>query len=147
MLSHMRGRMAITAIAFGSTVALAAGFAQGGATLAGGGFNRQLVTNVSPDDPTYVTAPSADGRRLFVVTQQGRIRLFKDGKLLPTNYLQVSVSCCGERGLLSMALAPDYVRSGLFYIYYTAPSSGDLTIDEYRRSEANLDVADPESRR
>ena len=30
----------------------------------------------------------------------------------------------GERGLLSMAFAPDYATSGLFYVYYTAKQPG-----------------------
>ena len=48
-----------------------------------------------------------------------------------------------------MAFAPDYVTSGLFYVYYTqqTPDLGAITIDEYRRSDANPDLADPSSRR
>jgi hypothetical protein len=95
-----------------------------------------------------VTAPSGDGTRLFIVGQQGSIRLFKNGTLLPTPFLTVpGVLCCGERGLLSMAFAPDYVTSGLFYIYKTRTPDGAITIEEYKRSDADPDLADPASQR
>ena len=46
-----------------------------------------------------------------------------------------------------MALAPDYATSGLFYVFYTRAPTGteafDLRIEEFRRSAANPDVADP----
>ena len=132
----------------GGLAALALITGQGGAAAepSGGAFDLALVANVSPNDVTYVTAPSGDGTRLFIVTQQGTIRLFKDGSLLATPFLTQAVSCCGERGLLSMAFAPDYLTSGLFYIYYTN-GAGNLTIDEYRRSDADPDIADPNSQR
>ena len=116
----------------------------------GGGFNLAQVTTIAPDDTTHIAAPSGDGTRLFIVGQQGRIRLFKNGTLLTDPFLTVpNVACCGERGLLSMAFAPDYVTSGLFYVYYTrqTPDLGAITIDEYKRSDANPDLADPTSRR
>ena len=39
-----------------------------------------------------------------------------------------------ERGLLSIAFAPDYERSGLFYVYLTAEPAGEIQVREYRRS-------------
>jgi glucose/arabinose dehydrogenase len=35
-----------------------------------------------------------------------------------------------ERGLLSIAFAPDYTTSGLFYVYYVDPM-GDIKIEEF----------------
>ena len=103
-------------------VALLSGGGGASAAPGGGGFDLAQVTTIPPPGGvTYVTAPSGDGTRLFIVLQQGSIRLFKNGALLPDPFLTISPSCCGERGLLSMAFAPDYVISGLFYIYYTAP--------------------------
>jgi glucose/arabinose dehydrogenase len=88
--------------------------------------------------PVYVAAPPGDRSRLFVVEQGGRIRVVHNGKTLPTAFLNVSgaISSGSERGLLSMAFAPDYRQSGLFYVYYTA-RNGDLRIVEYRRASAN----------
>jgi glucose/arabinose dehydrogenase len=56
------------------------------------------------------------------------------------------VSCCGERGLLSMAFAPDYATSRLFYVAFTN-ANGDVEVDEFRRNPADPMRADPTSRR
>ena len=48
--------------------------------------------------------------------------------------------------MLSVAFAPDYSDSGRLYIYYT-DKSGDIRIEEVRRSASNPDAADPATRR
>jgi glucose/arabinose dehydrogenase len=87
------------------------------------------------DDPVYVTAPPGDRRRVFVVEQGGRVIVMRDGRKVDRPFLDVSdrISAGGERGLLSLAFAPDYASSGRFYVYYTA-ADGDIRIVEYRRS-------------
>jgi glucose/arabinose dehydrogenase len=99
------------------------------------------------DSPLYVTAPAGDTHRIFVVEQGGRVWVVKDGKKLPTPFLDIHqrVVSGGEQGLLSLAFAPDYATSGRFYIMYTARPNGDERIVEYRRRTA--DVADPGSAR
>ena len=98
--------------------------------------------------PVFVTAPPGDTHRLFVVERDGRIRVVKDGRKLGTPFLDISsnVRTDGERGLLSMAFAPDYASSGRFYVYFT-DNSGDIHIQEFRRSVGNPDVAAGGSRR
>ena len=97
--------------------------------------------------PTYVTAPPGDTSRLFVVEQAGRIRLVHDGVAQSTPFLDIAgvVLDGGERGLLSMAFAPDYTASGKFYVYFT-DGGGDIRIEEYRRSN-DPNRADPATRR
>ena len=92
--------------------------------------------------PVYVTAPRGDTHRLFVVERAGRILVVRDGRTLSTPFLNISsqVRTDGERGLLSMAFAPDYASSGRFYVYFT-DNSGDIHIQEFRRSAGNPDVA------
>ena len=98
------------------------------------------------DSPVYVTAPPGDRRRIFVVEQGGTVRIVRGGRTLERPFLDISgrITSGGERGLLSMAFAPDYASSGLFYVYYTA-TDGDVTIAEYRRASAER--ADHDSRR
>ena len=98
------------------------------------------------DQPTYLTAPRGDRRR-FVVEREGRIRVVKGGRVLDTPFLDISdlVITDGESGLLSMAFAPDYERSGLLYVYYI-DQQGFITIAQFRRS-SDPDRADPGSRR
>ena len=97
-------------------------------------------------DPLYVTAPPGDRARVFVVEQGGTIRIVRGGQKLDKPFLDVSdiISSGGERGLLSLAFAPDYARAGLFYVYYTDPD-GDARIVEYKRRTD--DEADPDSAR
>ena len=96
--------------------------------------------------PIYVTTPPGDTARLFVVEQGGAIRVARDGVTLGTPFLDITsrVLSGGERGLLSMAFAPDYATSGLFYVYYTAQNNGDIEVDRFHVS-SNPDVADPSS--
>ena len=104
--------------------------------------------------PGSVSAPmqianAHDGSsRLFVVEQAGTIRIYKNGALLPTPFLDIHtlVTCCGEQGLLSVAFHPDYASNGYFYVYYInkLASPGDITIARYSVS-ADPDVADPAS--
>jgi glucose/arabinose dehydrogenase len=82
--------------------------------------------------PTYVTAPPGDRRRLFVVEQAGTIHEVKDGNTVAKPFLDIrsQVQSGGERGLLSMAFAPDYAKSGLYYVYFTG-LDGDIHIQEF----------------
>jgi glucose/arabinose dehydrogenase len=90
------------------------------------------------DNPVYVTAPPGDRKRFFVVEQGGRVWIVRGGKRLARPFLDISgrISSGGERGLLSLAFAPDYGSSGRFYVYFTAPG-GDIRIVQYRRGSAN----------
>src|SRR4030095_15339060 len=68
-----------------------------------------------------------------VVEQEGRIRIVKSQTLLSTPFLDISarVSCCGERGLLSVAFPPNYANKGHFYVNYTN-NDGNTVIARYR---------------
>ena len=79
----------------------------------------------------------------FVVEQGGRIRILQNGVVQTTDFLDLrgSISSSGERGLLGLALAPDYTSSGRFYVNFTNPA-GDTVIARFRRSAGNPQVAD-----
>src|SRR3954471_472001 len=106
----------------------------------------RLLKLGSFDAPTYITQPRGDPRR-FVVQRGGAIVVLRGGRRLSQPFLDISsmVSQGGEEGLLSMAFAPNYKRSGVFYIYYT-DREGFIQIDQYRRS-SDPNRADPSSRR
>ncbi len=103
--------------------------------------------------PVYVTAPPDDLSRIFVVQKTGKIAVVRDG--VSSTFLDITGrvrSSGNEQGLLSMAFAPDYATSGIFYVYYTAQPPGgsgapgsDLTISAFQRTDA--DHADPGSER
>ena len=84
-----------------------------------------------------------------MVERAGRVRLVRDGVMQAAPFLDVSAITLtdhSERGLLSMAFAPDYATSGRFYVYLTSKPAGAIEIREYVRS-ANPDVADPATSR
>jgi glucose/arabinose dehydrogenase len=119
----------------------------GGTDRTGGGpaASVRLVEVASGlSSPLYLTAPSGDPR-LFVVEQPGRIRVIKNGALLPTPFLDVTakVTSGGERGLLSVAFHPQYASNGLLYVNYT-DRNGDTRVERYHVS-ADADRADPAS--
>jgi glucose/arabinose dehydrogenase len=86
------------------------------------------------DAPVHVAQPPGERRRLFVVEQGGRIMVRRDGRTLERPFLDIraKVLAGGEQGLLSVAFAPDYRRSGRLYVYYT-DRAGDSRLVEYRR--------------
>jgi glucose/arabinose dehydrogenase len=130
---------------FAAVLALLGGLAHAGSAADG---DLELLPIGTFSTPIYVAAPPGDGERLFVVEQGGRIRLVRNGTLLTTDFLDITtlVLSGGERGLFSMAFAPDYASTGRFYVFYTARNpEGELTIAEYRRS-ADPEIAEPSGR-
>lgn len=84
--------------------------------------------------------------RLFVTVQNGRVRILAGGRVLPAPFLDVSalVSCCGERGLLSVAFHPNYAQNRLFFVDYTN-TVGDTVIARYQTLASDPNRADPAS--
>jgi glucose/arabinose dehydrogenase len=100
-------------------------------------------------EPLYLTQPRGESADLFVVQRGGQIRVIHNGKVLSQPFLDVGnlITTAGqEQGLLSMAFAPDYRQSGLFYVDYTN-TNGDTRVVEYQRSTDDPLRADPGSAR
>jgi glucose/arabinose dehydrogenase len=83
----------------------------------------------------------------YVVEQGGRIRVVRDGVVLPTDFLDLrgAISSGGERGLLGMAFDPGYLGNGRFYVNFTDPS-GHTVVARFTRSSADPLLANPSSR-
>ena len=86
------------------------------ATLPTGFAETQVASSLA--SPTAM-AFAPDGR-LFVAEQGGKLRVIKNGTLLPTPFLTVTVNSNGERGLLGVTFDPDFPASPYVYVYYTA---------------------------
>lgn len=84
------------------------------------GFGRVLVGG-NINSPTAL-AFLPDGR-IFVCEQTGAVRVIKDGAVLTEPFLQVAVSATGERGLLGIAIDPNFENNGYVYVYYTVASA------------------------
>jgi uncharacterized protein (TIGR03437 family) len=85
--------------------------------------------------PVHITHAGDGSGRLFVVEQAGRIRIVRNGQVLTEPFLDITsrVSCCGERGLLSVAFPPGYESKGHSYVNYT-DLAGNTVVARYRVS-------------
>jgi glucose/arabinose dehydrogenase len=99
------------------------------------GFTDSLVAAGLTDPTAMALAP--DGR-IFVCQQGGALRVIKNGVLLSTPFLTVTVDSRGERGLLGVAFDPNFVSNQLVYVYYTAPTPAHNRVSRFI---ANGDVA------
>lgn len=84
--------------------------------------------------PVYVAAAPGFPRLLFVVEQDGKVRVLRNGRTRGRPFLDIDglVQSGGERGLLSIAFPSDYRQTRRFYVYYT-DNRGDIRVDEFRR--------------
>lgn len=90
-----------------------------------------------------VVSPPSDPR-LFVVEQEGRIRLVEDHQVSdPFLDLTDTIACCGEQGLLGLAFHPDYAHDGRFFVFYTTADANVLA--SYTVSASDPNKADPTS--
>lgn len=96
------------------------------------------------EQPVHLTAP-VDDDRIFIVEQPGRIRVLREGSVLPTPYLDITdrVGSGGERGLLSVAFHPRFAENGYLYLNYT-DRSGNTQIERYT-ADPDADTVDPAS--
>lgn len=121
----------------------------------------ELVTSdlVAPID--IASLPDESGSRL-ILDQSGLIHLLTaEGKLQPKPFLDIRKRLrmledgFEERGLLGMAIHPDFSTNGQVYVTYTAPLAADAPQDwnytrivsEYRRSTTNPDTLNTDSER
>jgi len=115
------------------------------AALASAPWPRVALTRVAGGfvSPTQVTSAGDGSGRLFVVEQRGRVWIVNGGAVSPSPFLDVSdrVSCCGERGLLSIVFPPGRGPKTTFWADYT-DANGDTQISGF---DFNGDAADPSS--
>jgi glucose/arabinose dehydrogenase len=74
---------------------------------------------------------------LFVTERPGRIRLIRNGRLLPAPVATLNVAAMGEGGLMGLATDPAFDVNGFLYICYTTRKEGRLV-----NSVARLTVRD-----
>lgn len=102
-------------------------------------FDETLVASGLTSPTAMEFAP--DGR-LFVAQKSGRLRVIKNGALLPTDFVTLSVTTNSERGLLGIAFDPDFATNRFVYVYYTrATLPVKNRVSRFTASAANPDVA------
>src|SRR5262249_3771287 len=88
--------------------------------------------------PLLVTAPPGDTSRLFILEQDGTIRIVKNGVLLATPFLDISALTRSpsdgggdEQGLLGLAFHPDYANNGLLFVFHTDTAGANNLLARY----------------
>lgn len=79
------------------------------------------VERVLPANYPVALAFAPDGRLFYTEKTTGNIRVIKaDGDLQPTPVITLPSSALVERGLLGIALDPDYSENGMIWVFHTA---------------------------
>jgi glucose/arabinose dehydrogenase len=138
-------------------------------------FLLPIATNMSA--PDYAISPPGDTHRLFVVEQNGLLRIIQDGNLLPGAALDIqsrvqpplnATNANDERGFLGLAFHPGFnnpaspgyrtlytynsemIPTGTLPTYpvpTTATNNYKNVLNEWKISSTNDNVVDPNSRR
>ena len=83
-----------------------------------------------------------DGRFLVLEHQTGNVNLVVDGATEPTTVATIPhLAVSSERGLLGVALDPDFPDANYVYLYYT----GDSGVNRVSRFPVAGDLSDPQS--
>ncbi len=84
--------------------------------------------------PVHLASPPLDTRRVFIVEQDGRVQLVKDGVKQSQPFLDISdrTHAVNERGLFSIAFDPNYASNGRFFLSYTE-NGGSSILARYHR--------------
>ena len=108
--------------------------------------------------PVEIQCPNDGTNRMFVLEQEGRIKVFTINKNATSSNVstflditsQVQGSGGQELGLLGLAFHPDFNNNGFFYVYYTvaSPISGISTrmvLSRFTVNSGNINIADSTS--
>ncbi|WP_309061416.1 PQQ-dependent sugar dehydrogenase, partial [Streptomyces sp.] len=94
--------------------------------------------------PTALAAPDDGTDRLFITEKSGTVRVYHpDTGLARTPLIDITPAVDesgNERGLLGIALPPDFADSRTLYLAYTALPDGAVTLARYRLDESRLEV-------
>jgi glucose/arabinose dehydrogenase len=109
----------------------------------------EAFPNLSFNRPVGIYHAGDGTNRLFVVSQQGQIRVFDNSESTTTSdvFLDISdmVLYGGEQGLLGLAFHPNFGSNGFFYVDYTADNPRRTVIARYTVSQGNPNQGDENS--
>ena len=105
--------------------------------------------NLTFNFPVGVVNAGDGANRLFVVEQQGTIRVFENSANSAASKIFLNITdrvlYGGEQGLLGLAFHPNYRSSGYFYVDYVADNPRRTIIARYSVNATDPDQADKNS--
>jgi glucose/arabinose dehydrogenase len=107
------------------------------------GFSSETVLTL----PAFsiVGATFAPDGRIFVWQREGVVRIYKNGQLLPTPFVDITpeVNIGGDRGLLGLAVDPNFAQTGYVYLLYVFEWNNNPTSHQPRTARLTRVTADP----
>jgi glucose/arabinose dehydrogenase/PKD repeat protein len=87
-------------------------------------------TNLAGDLNRPVALAFTPDGRLLVTNQPGQVRLIQNNTLVTTPVLSLTDVICSnsERGILGVAIDPNFATNNYIYLYYTFKRTGDCTL-------------------
>ncbi len=85
------------------------------------GFAKKQLANGLKNPSVFAFAPNGD---IYIGEQSGAILIYRNGAVLPTPVVTLNTDGSGEKGLLGLALDPNFATNGYMYVSYT-------TLDEH----------------
>ncbi len=105
--------------------------------------------NLSFDDPVGIHHAGDGSNRIFVVEQEGRIKVFDNNPDVSSAEMFLNITSIvdqdggyTEEGLLGLAFHPNYIGNGYFYVNYTEHNPRRNVIARYSVSDNNPNEAD-----
>ena len=95
------------------------------------------------NSPTEITNARDSSGRLFIVEQNGVIKIFKNGAVLSTPFLDISSIVANVdtlHGMWSVAFPPNFKKNKIFFVYFVA-KNGNTVLARYQVSKTNADSA------
>ena len=110
--------------------ATAGGAATAPATIVTSDGTRLAVVSLGAglDDPSDL-AIAPDGR-IFISERSGRIQIFRDGRVRPASAPSAAVDAGDHRGVLALALDPEFAKTG--YLFAADTAAGQFRLVRYR---------------
>jgi glucose/arabinose dehydrogenase len=116
-----------------------------------------IISNPALESLTDAVQPP-DSDDWYLVQETGQVRILRDGQLLPQPFLDLSSEfgfplgavIYEDRGLVSIAFAPDYATSGLVYVSFTPNRGAQVDLDlllEFKRDARDPLKVDVSTRR
>ena len=105
---------------------------------------RRVATGFA--SPLYLTAIPDGSGRVLVVEKAGLVRILNPatGAIAAAPFLDITgtIATDSERGLLGLALGPDFMTSGIVYAYVTN-TTGTIEVRRFTTVSGNRDRVDP----
>lgn len=101
---------------------------------------------LSFSSPVEFTHAGNGSNRVFVVEQEGRIRVFDNNAQTASagTYLDIKkqVASGGEMGLLGLAFHPKFEQNGYFFVNYTKDNPRETVISRFKAASAEANTVD-----